>query len=316
MRIIYACPIGNRPSGGVKVIYRHSEILNDLGIDSFILHPGEPSFRCDWFNNSAKMITENELKIASDLIIIPEIWASFYVDYFKSKNFKVGIFVQNAYYTHVNLNHKNDNAILDAYKNSDIILSISNDTSLYIEEILKVDERKIHLTRYSIDTSLFRPGNKKKNITYMPRKMEQHSQRFISAVSNMLPPDWRIIPLDGLKESEVAKNLSESIIFVAFSEFEGLPVPPVEAALSGNIVIGYHGQGGREYWDAPNFISVEQGDIQGLIFEVSEKIKEFETAQINLEAINNGMKKVASYFSKEQEIYFLTSFVNFSSKMF
>ena len=53
--IIYICPtVKNRPAGGVKVIYRHVEILSKLlpkGIDSKIFHFDDFNFKCDWFKH-------------------------------------------------------------------------------------------------------------------------------------------------------------------------------------------------------------------------------------------------------------------------
>ena len=112
-----------------------------------------------------------------------------------------------------------------------------------------------------------------------------------------------------MNEREIARHLSESIIFLAFSEFEGLPVPPVEAALSGNIVIGYHGQGGMEYWNEPNFIAVEQGNIQKFIQEVMFKIKQVESNNLDLEQLNLVINKTRDYFSQKNEIAFLENLV-------
>ena len=82
--------------------------------------------------------------------------------------------------------------------------------------------------------------------------------------------------INNLSEQRVAEELSRSIIFLAFSEFEGLPVPPVEAALSGNYVIGYDGQGGKEYWHEPNFTRIEQGDIQGFVNKIMKRISKID----------------------------------------
>lgn len=300
-RIIYGCPVGDTPSGGVKVIYRHCELLNRLGQTARIWHPNQPDFRCSWFANQVETVADAALNPASDFIVLPEIWASVYVDILKKLGFKVGIFVQNAYYTHVNLNGSNPNATRDAYANADLILSISADTSLYLEDIFKVPASKIVLQRYSVDTDLFRPGPKSKLITFMPRKMAQHSARVVSALQPLLGEGWQILPLDGLNEHEVANALAQSIIFMAFSEFEGLPVPPVEAALCGNIVIGYHGQGGKEYWNEPNFVEVEQGDVQGFVFEVLDGIREIESGQLQIDKINVGIQKLNHYFSTDTE---------------
>lgn len=308
-RIIYGAPPSNSPAGGVKVIYRHSEILRTLGVDSSVWHPGDNQFKCTWFENSIHTINTEELSPSTDFLIIPEIWASSYVPMLKELGFRVAIFVQNCYYTHVNLNSENPNAIADAYRDADLILSISKDTSKYLTNIFKVPTDKILMQRYSIDSNLFRPSQKSKIITYMPRKMGQHSARVVSALNLIIPKDWRILALDSMTEREIAKNLSESIIFLAFSEFEGLPVPPVEAALSGNIVIGYHGQGGREYWFNPSFICIEQGDIQEFIKRTLETIETIETNSLNIESLNSRMQTTSSYFSIQNELDMLNNLI-------
>ena len=69
----------------------------------------------------------------------------------------------------------------------------------------------------------------------------------------------------GLDEQTCAAILGRSAIFLSFSEFEGLPLPPLEAALSGNRVIGYTGQGAKDYWSPPIFDAIQQGDIIGFV---------------------------------------------------
>ena len=168
-----------------------------------------------------------------DLIVLPEIWASSHFSIFKQAGFRVAIYVQNCYLTHVNLNPDNFNAIQEAYKSADLVLSISQDSTEYLKEILKVPEEKILLQRYSINQDLFKIDTKQKIITYMPRKMADHSVRVVNALNNLLPSnEWKITPIHNMNEAQVAQVLSQSIIFMAFSEFEGLPVPPVEAALA------------------------------------------------------------------------------------
>jgi glycosyltransferase involved in cell wall biosynthesis len=305
MRIIYGAPLSDTPSGGVKVIYRHSEKLNKLGMQSAIWHPGDAGFKCTWFDSSVDVIDTSKLIPSLDFLIVPEIWASSYVATLKSMGFRVGIFVQNCYYTHVNLNPGNVNAIDEAYCQADLILSISKDTSKYLMDILNVPKEKIILQRYSVDSRLFKKSVKSKIITYMPRKMGQHSLRVVSVLSKLIPSDWEIRSLDNMSESEVAKNMSESKIFLAFSEFEGLPVPPVEAAMSGNIVIGYHGQGGKEYWFEPSFVFVEQGDIQNFIKKTIDVIGKIDANEIDFNLIESSIEKIKKYFSNLNEIEML-----------
>jgi len=307
MRIVYGSPPTNEPSGGVKVIYRHAEMLGSMGVEAYVWVPGEPDFRCTWFEHRAKTIQTEQLNPSSDLVILPEIWATGYVSVLKAMGFRVGIFVQNAYLTHVNLNSENRHGVRDAYAAADLILSISLDTTKYLIEILGVSPSKIMAQCYSINRGLFRPETKAPVITFMPRKMADHSGRVVSILRNMLPPGWSVMALDKLTEREVASALSRSIIFLAFSEFEGLPVPPVEAALAGNIVIGYHGQGGREYWNRPNFIEVDQGDIRRFVFEVNDAIAEIASGQLDLNAMNLGNERIGERFSLERERMMLMS---------
>ena len=65
-----------------------------------------------------------------------------------------------------------------------------------------------------------------------------------------------------LMKIEVSKILNKSKIFLSFSELEGLGIPPIEAALAGNKVIGYTKSLGKEYWKKPIFTNVYNGDIK------------------------------------------------------
>jgi len=316
MRIIYGSPPSSEPSGGVKVIYKHVEVLNLLGVESYVWLPANPDFDCNWFDQEAPLIPTHNLNPVTDFLIIPEIWASSYLSFLKGMGFKVGVFVQNCYLTHFNLNPNNQNAISEAYTAADLILSISIDTSRYLVEILGVPRSKIVLQRYHVDRGIFYSQNKDPVITFMPRKMKDHSARVVSAIDRMLPPRWSLLPLDKLSERQVASALSRSMLFLAFSEFEGLPVPPVEAALSGNIVIGYHGQGGREYWRRPNFIEVDQGDIQGFVFEVLDALQEIASGQINLPNLNAGIFELADYFSIKKEREMLRNLIDAVGSVF
>ena len=310
-RIIYGAPPSNTHAGGVKVIYQHSERLNELGIESAIWHPTNETFQCSWFTNNINKIKLSEMNPATDLIVLPEIWASTHLNMFKSSGFKVAIYVQNCYYTHVNLNTENKYAIRDAYDVADIVLSISDDTSKYLTKILGVQPEKIIIQRYSINQNLFTPKNKRNVITYMPRKMADHSARVVNALHALLPRDkWTIQEIHNMNEQQVAECLSESIIFLAFSEFEGLPVPPVEAALSGNYVIGYDGQGGKEYWKSPNFERIEQGNIQDFVDSVLKRVERIDRGEIEISEINSGIENLSQYFSKEQETNLISQFVD------
>ncbi len=109
----------------------------------------------------------------------------------------------------------------------------------------------------------------------MPRKLADHA----SAVTGLLRAadigNWDIVPIDGMTEDQVAATLRRTRIFLSFSNLEGMGLPPVEAALAGNLVVGYTGQGGNEYWNAPLFTKIEQGNIQHFVDCTLETMSKF-----------------------------------------
>jgi glycosyltransferase involved in cell wall biosynthesis len=216
--------------------------------------------------------------------------------------FKVGIFVQNAYMTHINLEPNMPDALIESYKNADLILAISEDSAQYIRDIFGILGDKIIPQRCSVDSMLFKPNKKNKIITYMPRKMGAHSIRVVSALQPLLPDDWSIISIDNVMESQVATILSQSSIFLSFSEFEGLGLPPIEAALCGNLVVGYHGQGGKDFWYEPIFHNVDQGDIRKFVSTTLREINKIEKEKFLLNFMNNERVKLAEKFSQNQEV--------------
>ena len=43
------------PMGGVRMLYRHVDILNTNGFDAAIVH-SSPGFRIDWFEHSTRVL--------------------------------------------------------------------------------------------------------------------------------------------------------------------------------------------------------------------------------------------------------------------
>ena len=161
--------------------------------------------------------------------------------------------------------------------------------------------------KYSIEPTKINPiESKKKLITYMSRKLPQHSFHVVSFLKKHLPKEWILKDLNNISEKEVYKNLSNSKIFLAFSNLEGLPLPPVEAALAGNYVIGYTGEGGKDYWKKPIFTEIYSGDIRNFVKQVLKK-----TSEINLyknQRINQ-YKKIIKEFSKNNEVRYIKKFL-------
>ena len=142
----------------------------------------------------------------------------------------------------------------------------------------------------------------------MSRKLPKHSTQVVSFLKKHLPKEWTIKDLNNISEHEVYKNLYKSKIFLAFSNLEGLPLPPVEAAIAGNYVIGYTGEGGKDYWKKPIFIEIYSGDIRNFVKQVIKKISEINS---NKKSKFQQYKRLVKEFSKNNEIVHIKKFLNY-----
>ena len=330
LNIIYLCTAEKGPSGGAKIIYDHSKKINKLNIknlSSAILHIRKKkiqkwntsikiifnldankysgwnikdigvykNFKSKWFKNNIKIKNDLVFDKKEDFVIFPEIFAHFAEELCIQNKIPYGIFVQNGYC----LNPTNDFKKLEkVYKHAKFILSCSKDITDCINLAFPFQSKKILRTNISIDTKKFNHNRKKKNlITYMPRKLPSHSDNLTFFLRNKLPKSWKFKSLHNMRQKEVYKYLLKSKIFLSFSDMEGLGVPPIEAAIAGNKVIGYTGRGGGEYWKNPIFTEIPHGDISRFIKEILKNIKEKNL----LKNLSASKRKIAEKFSPDQE---------------
>jgi hypothetical protein len=73
VRIFYVCPDFEPPSGGVRRLYTHVEILRSQGYDAAIMHFKRP-FRPEWFTSGAPIVysSDNLSLNPDDIIVVPE----------------------------------------------------------------------------------------------------------------------------------------------------------------------------------------------------------------------------------------------------
>ena len=153
--IIYLCNTEKGASGGAKIIYHHSEIINNLkGYSSQIVHikkkktakwktsfskrfninPNQETgwqlnqveavknFKYDWFKNNVSIKDNLKFNKKNDFVILPEIFAHLADDLLIKNKIKYGIFVQNGYSIFFTSNQKK---LFKAYSKANFILSYS-----------------------------------------------------------------------------------------------------------------------------------------------------------------------------------------------
>ena len=244
--IIYICPTGkNKPTGGIKIIYRHVEILSKLlpkEANAKVFHFEDLNFRNNWFSHNADFKKNFTFDPAKEFAIIPEWMGVYHAKMLKKMGVEYGIFVQNGFYLNTKpKNNFSDQEIKETYENAKIIISYSNEITECIKLTFPKLAKKILRINISVNSNRFNCTeevfkSKKNLITYMPRKNKSHSDVLLFILKQHLPKNWEIKILDNLTEDEVIKFLKKSKIFLSFSELEGFGLPPVEAAFTGNSV--------------------------------------------------------------------------------
>ena len=289
--IIFFSSTVKKPYGGVKIIYQFSNYINSLdGFSSSVIELEKKIFY-KWLESVKKKInlkkkifsgwkfkelkTNKSIKLSfhkkKDFVILPEIFAHFAEDFLINNKIPYAIFVQNGY----NIFPTNDNKKINlAYKKAKFILSYSKDIDACISLAFPKFINKIISVTPSVNLEKINFKSKKLNlITYMPRKLPRHSELVVLFLKRLLPSGWKIKPVDNFSEFKVFKVLEKSKIFLSFSELEGLGLPPIEAALAGNKVIGYTGEAGKEYWKKPIFTEINNGDIKLFCKEILNNLK-------------------------------------------
>ena len=297
MAVYYVCTDRDTPAGGIKVIYRHVDLLNRNGIEAYVLHERAP-FRCTWFENDTPiaywlrpgrwrrstsaagerlhLTHEPELDLsAEDVLAIPEGFGPGLASI--APGIQKVIFNQGAYRTF----HGYPAEIAAAetpYLHPDVLLTIavSEDNRLYLEKAFP--GARVERVHYSYDPARFpyeEPG--RRIVSFMPRKspFDAHQVLLMLRLGGGLS-DWEARAIEGATEAETAAALRASSVFLSFGAQEGCPLPPAEAMLSGAVVVGYHGMGGREYFRPEFSYPVPVGDVRAYAETVEDVLRSFE----------------------------------------
>jgi glycosyltransferase involved in cell wall biosynthesis len=138
----------------------------------------------------------------------------------------------------------------------------------------------IKLARSVIDPRRFHPGEHPggRRIAYMPRRRHAEREQLLHVMrSRGILDGWELVPIDGRTEDETAELMRSCAIFLSFSEREGFGLPPAEAMASGCYVVGYTGNGGRDYFDPVYCSPVPECDLLAYAMAVEEAIRRYES---------------------------------------
>lgn len=269
--IYYLTPDYNDPSGGVRTIYRHVDLLNAAGVPAIAAHQ-RSGFRCTWFDNSTRVSDVRSSPLGPrDILVIPE--TDGYVMPSPPLGVRHVVFNQNSHFTW----NGGDDAVRHHYATSPDLMAVMT-VSEHCSDLLRyafpgLPVRRVH---QSIDPSLFHPdgAERSRTIVYMPRRGREDAVQVLQLLlARGVLDDWEVLALDGLSYSAVAEALRRSTIFLSFAYQEGFGLPAAEAMACGNYVIGFDGFAGREFFRPEFSCPIGTGDVLAFARAVEEVIR-------------------------------------------
>jgi hypothetical protein len=262
----------NHPLGGMRMLYRHADILNANGFQAYIVHSSR-DFQINWFEHSTLVLRGRIEMKPDDIAVYSEIGGLNITEWAKGK--RAVIFNQNCYYTF--MGYPVEGRVKTPYMQPEVIATIvvSEDSARYLKWVFP--KLPIHRIRYSINPKLYYPQEKKKQICFMPRKnIEDAKQVLYMLRYRKVQPRWTIREIKNMREARAAEIIRESAILMSFGAPEGFGLPPAEAMASGCVVVGYHGNGGKEFFTKDHGFPIEVGDIMGYAQTMERVLEEYE----------------------------------------
>jgi glycosyltransferase involved in cell wall biosynthesis len=293
--VYYLCPDHGTPSGGVRAIYRHVDLLNEAGVDAAVLHHRR-GFSAGWFEHSTRIVAAPAARLSPrDVLVVPEIYGPQFDRLPEGP--RLVAFNQNAYLT---FEHLGPGQRL-SYDRFEAAMVVSRDSAEYLRFAFPGID--VAIVPNSIDPELFQPsgGLPPRRLATMPRKRPGEADQILRLLGSRLD-GWEVVAIEGRPEAEVAELLRDSPIFLALGRQEGFGLPAAEAMASGCFVVGFPGFGGRELFDPHSSAAVEDGDVLAAATRIAEAIDLYETRPSELrEAGMQARRRVIEGWTAEEQ---------------
>lgn len=312
MKITYLCPATNKPSGGVKRIFKHVKFLVDAGYDACI---GLPS-KCkeiNWLKHDVPIVRTNAfVASAGDVCVVPD-GIVHMLKGIKDKPIRkvvLSLGFVSPFYTLVYGRNWEYYGVEAVMTNNRAITEF-----LYFSKVWPV-HKPIHLVCSSVDKSLFyyEPSEKKKLVACYNKYKDGQMKILVKIMKMRGYGNWEFVDLDGYSLEEYASIIRSADIFLCRMYCEGFSVPILEAMMSGCLCVGSHGAGGADFVidksakslrlgrSSKNFISAVAGDLYDFARKLSFALDLVETdRQPHLDNIRSNAVITASQFTERDE---------------
>jgi glycosyltransferase involved in cell wall biosynthesis len=279
------------PSGGVKIIYQHCDLLNQNGYSAVPVHLGD--FTVDFFPHKSKPIHKREalqLMAKNDILICPEIIPGLAAEFPCEK--KVA-FIQNWALTEL--------CTGPVKRYEDFGFSSLLSCSQFIRDYMK-DRSSLQcdVVTNGIDLDVFHNAerdNDRCRVVVLNRRNIADAREAFALLDDSLKKEVEFIVLENkYSQGEIAEYFRSADIFLAIGYPEGFALPPLEAMASGCAVVGFTGGGGLEHMlDGKTALVAADGNVE----ELATCLKNVLTNSELKEQIRSAGVKKAQEFSLE-----------------
>jgi hypothetical protein len=286
----------SEPSGGAARLYRYAEFLQRAGSTAAVVQ-GVRGYRPPWFASTASIVYPPVALGPGDILVFPE---------FTSQNMlraAPGIprvcLNQNQFLTYFDADPEDEHPVTRC-RDLVAVIATSAEVMRYLDYAFP--GTRIFRVRYApLSYHYVEPGPRPRQISWMPRKRERDAALILGALRNRGSlAGWTLAPIDGSSEKQAAAVMRQSAVFLSLSREEGFGLPPLEALACGCKVIGYHGIGGREFFEEPFVTTIEDGDNVAFA-EAVERYVESYVPDAAAEFATDAAAYVASRYTAEQE---------------
>ncbi len=288
------------PGGGVRIIYAMVETLQRAGIPAAVWH-GREGTSSRWFEHDANVVFGLERTLEEgDLLVMPELGGARYRRLVGDA--RVVILNQGHFHTLADAAWElTDDSDYPGWPNAVAAIATSQAIERFLRALVGPGFPLFPVPVF-VDEEMFRDEPKERLIVMTLNRRQEDLAAVAALIRRAgLPRGWTLLGLEGLTSAQVADTLGRAAVMVSLAERDGFGLPGAEAMAAGCHVVGFHGDGGREYLRPEHSTPVEEGDLVGLAEAVVAAAWEFESHRAAFDSrASAGREFVRAHYSRER----------------